>query len=97
MPSVISGCTLLPIPKPGKDPSCSDHYHAIALASTTSKIIEWIILLQYSQYVSTSDLQFGFKPGISTSMCTGSIICPVTSVMIQGCLVAFWMQVRHLT
>ena len=22
MPSVISGCTLVPIPKPGKDPSC---------------------------------------------------------------------------
>ena len=73
MPSVISGCTLVPIPKPGKDPSCSDNYRAIALASTTSKIIEWIILLQYSQYFSTSDLQFGFKPGISTSMCTGSI------------------------
>ena len=73
MPSVISGCTLVPIPKPGKDPSCSDNYRAIALASMTSKIIEWIILLQYSQYFSTSDLQFGFKPGISTSMCTGSI------------------------
>ena len=26
-----------------------------------------------SQYFSISDLQFGFKPGISTSMCTGSI------------------------
>ena len=73
MPSVISGCTLVPIPKPGKDPSCSDNYHVIALASTTSIIIEWIILLQYSQYFSTSDLQFGFKPGISTSMCTGSV------------------------
>ena len=72
MPSVISGCTLVPIPKPGKDPSCSDNYCAIALASTTSKIIEWIILLQYSQYFSTSDLQFGFKPSISTSICTGS-------------------------
>ena len=30
MPSVISGCTLVPIPKPRKDPSCSDNYRAIA-------------------------------------------------------------------
>ena len=73
MPSVISGCTLIPIPKPGEDPSCSDNYCAIVLASMTSKIIEWIILLQCSQYFSTSDLQFGFKPGIRYLSCDSRV------------------------
>ena len=34
MPSVISGCTLVPIPKTGKDPSCSDNYRAIGTSMT---------------------------------------------------------------
>ena len=61
------------IPKPGKDPSQSDNYRAIAPAPNLSKVLEWSILLQYGSYLSTSELQFGFKSGVSSDTCTGQL------------------------
>ena len=43
----------------------------IALASPFSKLMEWCIILMYGEYLISSNLQFGFKKGLSTSMCTG--------------------------
>ena len=71
MPQLLRNCTLIPIPKSGKDPSQSDNYRPIALAPTLSKVLEWSILLQFGSYLSTSDLQFGFKSGASTDSCMG--------------------------
>ena len=71
MPQLLRNCTLIPIPKSGKDPSKSDNYRPIALAPNLSKVLEWSILLQFGSYLSTSDLQFGFKSGASTDSCTG--------------------------
>ena len=67
-PAQLVNCVLVPIPKPGNPPSS---YRPIALASTLSKILEWCILMDFSQYFVTSDLQFGFKTDSSTSLCTG--------------------------
>ena len=62
---------LQPIPKGGgKDQSCSANYRDIALASSLSKVLEWCIILSNPNVFSSSDLQFGFKHGVSTSMCT---------------------------
>ena len=41
--------------------------------STLSKALEWCILLQFSDHLSTSELQFGFKQHLSASICTGSV------------------------
>ena len=71
MPKLLRNCTLMPIPKPGKDPSQSDNYRAIALAPNLSQVLEWSMLLQYGSYLSTSELQFGFKSGVSSDTCTG--------------------------
>ena len=71
MPKILRNCTLVPIPKSGKDPSKSDNYRPIALAPNLSKVLEWCILLQFGSYLSTSDLQFGFKKSASTDLCTG--------------------------
>ena len=71
MPKILRNCTLVPIPKSGKDPSKSDNYRPIALAPNLSKVLEWCILLQFGSYLSKSDLQFGFKKGASTDLCTG--------------------------
>ena len=43
----------------------------IAIASTLSKVLEGVILHKYSEFFTSSDLQFGFKSGYSTTMCTG--------------------------
>jgi len=33
--------------------------------------MEWCIILMYGEYLISSNLQFGLKKGLSTSMCTG--------------------------
>ena len=43
----------------------------IALASTLSKALEWCIPIHFEYCLSTSDFQFGFKPGLSTTLGTG--------------------------
>ena len=72
-PASIRDCMLIPIPKRGKDIAQSESYRAIALASNFSKLFEWCLLLQFPHYFCTSDLQFGFKNSMSTSLCTGTI------------------------
>ena len=62
VPKLLRDCILQLIPKPGKDPTCSDNYRPIALASTLSKVLECCILLISGDSFSTSPLQF--KPGI---------------------------------
>ena len=71
MPESLRDCTLVPIPKPFKDPTLSDSYRPIALAPNLSKVLERCILSQFGYCFFTSDLQFGFKPGFSTDLCTG--------------------------
>ena len=81
LPSCLRDCILVPVLKPGKDSSCGDSYRPIALASTLSKILEWCILLKFN-YLQTSGLQFGFKPGLSTTFCTG-VLKAVVSHYLQ--------------
>ena len=73
VPKSVRDCVLRPIVKPGKDPSDSDSYRPIALAPTLSKIFEWCILIDHRSAFVTSALQFGFKQGLSTQLCTGLI------------------------
>ena len=92
MPLCIRDSVLTPIPKGNKNTSCSQNYRAIALASSLSKILEHLILDQYASFFHTSYLQFGFKPGLSTTMCTGALKNVVSryinrgsSVTVLGC------------
>ena len=80
----ITNCVLVPIPKTSKDPSISDNYCAIALASTLSKGLEWSILLVYNDWFTTSELQFGFKSKMSTSLCTGFLKCVLSRFVHEG-------------
>ena len=41
--------------------------------STLSKVLEQLILCKYSNIFTSNHLQFGFKPGSSTSLCTGMV------------------------
>ena len=73
LPPKLRDCILVPVPKPGKDPTQVGSYRPIALASTLSKALEWCILLEHNELLYTSDYQFGFKRGLSTTLCTGSV------------------------
>ena len=46
--------------------------------------MEWCILLNYSGYFTTSDLQFGFKRQLSTTLCTGLIKNVVSKFVHAG-------------
>ena len=67
----LSVSTILPVPK-GKNLnySSSDNYRAIALSSIIGKIFDIYILNRYNNLLISTCLQFGFKAGHSTSMCT---------------------------
>ena len=102
MPACIRDCILVPIPKGQKDASKSDNYRSIALAPSISKVLEWVILSQFSDSFMTSELQFGFKKGMSTSLCTGFMKCVVSRYNIMqneysvyGCLLDAFDLVNH--
>jgi retron-type reverse transcriptase len=68
---------------------------SIALAPTLSKVLEWCILIQFCIAFVTSSLQFGFKPGASTDLCTGLIKCGTakyTVTMTLQCTAVSWMD-----
>jgi len=63
--------TIISIPKNLRASLCSsDNYRGIALCSSICKVLDLVILDRFSTYLYTSDLQFGFKPGHSTTLCT---------------------------
>ena len=84
MPTVLRDCILVPIPKGNKDSTLSDKYRPVALAPTLSKALEWCILLNWSGYFTTSDLQFGFKRQLSTTLSTGLIKNAVSKFVHAG-------------
>ena len=81
----LRDCVMHPIPKPKKDASMSDNYRSIALAPTLSKVFEWCILIKFHGAFATSSLQFGFKPGVSTDLCTGLIKNVTARYCYNGC------------
>ena len=84
MPTLLSKCSLVPILKPNKDPTVPDNYRPIALASNLSKVLKKCILLRHPTFFNTSDLQFRFKPGFSTELCTGVIKSVVAKYLHNG-------------
>ena len=52
-----------------KDPSSSDNYRPIAIATSFSKIIESLIHKRIDGFLSTADNQFGFRKHHSTDLC----------------------------
>ena len=84
MPKSFRDSVLVPIPKGNKDASTSSNYRPIALSSSFSKILERLILSQYGSFFSTNTLQFGFKPGHSTSLCSATVKNVITRYIQNG-------------
>ena len=93
MPKCFRDSVILMIPKPHKDTSCSENYRPISLASTVSKVI---VLLKYENILASKPLQFGFKHGSSTSLCT-SLIKQGILIEVLKFWAAFLMPARLLT
>ncbi len=84
MPEPLRNCMIVPIPKSAKDPANSENYRPVALAPTLSKALEWCILLRYPTSFTTSGLQFGFKPMMSATLCTGALEVVVSHCIHEG-------------
>ena len=57
------------------------------MAPCLSKVIELCILELYGQHLLSSQLQFGFKPGLSTTICTGVLKAVVSRYLREGSVV----------
>lgn len=79
MPDRLRDCTLVPIP------TLSDSYKRIAMAPNLSTVPKRSILVYFGCSFVTSDLQFGFKPGFSTELCT-VMLFPNTFTVIHDYL-----------
>lgn len=70
LPDSMLTVTLVPVikDKAGKVGSM-DNYRPIALASIMSKVLEKLLLVRLSEFIHTTDNQFGFKAKHSTDLC----------------------------
>jgi hypothetical protein len=55
---------------PNKSLNDSSNYRAIALNSPLCKLLETVILSKAKENLRSSDMQFGYKKGVSTTNCT---------------------------
>ena len=71
MAESLATSTIVSIPKDFKGSLInSDNYRGICLCSSIVKLIDIIMLSMCGTSLDTSDLQFAYKPGMSTVMCT---------------------------
>ena len=67
--------TMIPIPKNKKvNKNSSDNFRGICLQSMLCKILDMFMLDKEQNVLSTSDLQFGFKTGLSTDMAAATVL-----------------------
>ena len=95
-PPVFRDAVILPIPILSQ----SANYRGIALASCFSKLLEYCILEDFGSCLLSSHLQFGFKPGLSTTLCTGVLKATISRYFAggscaYGCLVDAFDTVDH--
>ena len=65
--------TMTPIPMSKNCTFLSDKYQAIALISSIIKTFDYVIILKQNYVFKTDSLQFGFKEGCSTTMCSAML------------------------
>ena len=67
----LLACAFLPLLKSSlKDPADPGSYRAIAGSSLLLKLFGKVILLIWGGFLATDSLQFGYKPGTSTTQCS---------------------------
>ena len=88
VPYFILVCTLLPLVKDNLgDITQSDNYRAIAASSQILKLLDIVILLLEGEKLGCDDLQFGFQPKSSTTMCTWAVSAVIDHYNRQGSVV----------
>ena len=83
-PNHLLKSSVITIPKnPSAPLSSSDNYRGIALCSPLCKVFDLMVLELYSTKLVTSNLQFGFKRKLSTTLCTG-VLTEIASHFVKN-------------
>ena len=84
-PSDMLSGTMVPIPK-GRwaNLTMSENFRAITLGSILGKLLDTMILSKERDRLVTSDLQFGYKSGSSTTLCTSMVMETVSYFVSNG-------------
>lgn len=63
--------TIVPLVKDKlADMTTSKNYRSIALSSLILKILDWVIIILYGEFLQFDDFQFGYQNNSSTSLCS---------------------------
>ncbi|ELU01628.1 hypothetical protein CAPTEDRAFT_227909 [Capitella teleta] len=74
VPHSLLQATVISIPKDTRASLCkSDNYRGIALCNSIDKLFDLMILGKFESCFYPSDMQFGFKRGMSTTLCTATL------------------------
>ena len=67
--------TMIPLIKNSRaTKQCSDNYRALTIGTGLSKLLDIVILNDQKDVLETSELQFGYKEKLSTSMCSFMVL-----------------------
>ena len=67
--------TMIPLIKNSRAAKqCSDNYRALTIGTGMSKLLDKVILDEQKDALETSDLQFGYKEKLSTTMCSFMVL-----------------------
>ena len=74
MPTFLLICTLIPIIKDNlRDTASSENYRANAIGHLILKLYNSLILIMENDKLNKDELQFGFKKGTVTNLCSWAI------------------------
>ncbi|ELT92157.1 hypothetical protein CAPTEDRAFT_215018 [Capitella teleta] len=74
VPHLLLQATVISIPKDTRASLCkSDNYRGIALCNSIGKLFDLMILEKFESCFYSSDMQFGFKRGMSTTLCIATL------------------------
>ena len=78
--------TMIPLIKDSRaSKQCSDNYRALTIGTGLSKLLDIVILnQQQNDALETSDLQFGFKEKLSTTMCSFMVLETIAYYKSKG-------------
>ena len=80
--------TLVPIVKDKLEDLCSSkNYRSIAISSLILKLLDWVILLNYSHLLKCDDFQFGFQELSNTSLCSWVVYETIDQYIRNGSIV----------
>ena len=69
----------------------NSNYGGISPCCSICKVIDMVVTEQFGKYLFTSDHQFGFRPGLSTIMCTDVYRETVNNYTCRNMAVYSWL------